>query len=141
MFQEKEIEQRCEDFFGKLNARIEASVDKKLAEFGFQRDAEVVKMKQEVAKEIGKLSDEVNSIKATVDMQLSANASDIKALNAKMSELIEGQEQEDGDSRPVTFAEMVNKQVEKKNDRRTRRGARSAKDNDRNQRICHGRKR
>ena len=71
-------------------------------------------MKQHVAKEIGKLSDKVNTMKATVDMQLNVNAKHIKDLNTKMIELIEGQEQEDGDSRPVTFAEMVNKQAEKK---------------------------
>ena len=115
--QDKEIEQRCDDFFGKLNARMvvfEASVDKKLAELGPQMDAEVCKMKQDVAKQIGKLSDEVNTMKAVVDMQLNVNAKHIKELNTKMSELIEGQEQEDDDSRPVTFAEMVNKQVEKK---------------------------
>jgi len=93
--QDREIEQRCEVFFGKLNVRMEifeANVDKKVAAMDSRKEMELARTKDEISKELQILSSEINSVKGIVDTQLGNNNKDIKALSVQVNEMLEGQD-------------------------------------------------
>jgi len=94
---DKEIEQRCEDFFGQIKTRM--------MEFEDRIDSKITGMKENVSKEFHKISNDLNDVKGIVDQQLSSNKKEMAALSSKLDEMLLGQ----GDS----WSKVVKREVDR----------------------------